>query len=318
MYPTLSNIKNEVESEVNAYIHSLTLLSSLREYFQGKGIECHIEPKIKKKVGDPSTPDLLLCSQNFIIVDHKFTDSSDQRTLSDKIEEMKKYDHLFLLQDRVTQTEVECKPEVVMLTSEKNVSSFKTFSSCPITWGYVLDDEITLKQSIGSVKDPKVLSLFNPTITCNLSGEIAKYKFIISHAPLPYTAVQVYSMLWNLIQPNQFFSREFEVKYDHILIIFNSYFPPWLRPEVRQMTVKRLDESLDFLQKVGWIRWYRNERTLSVDRTKGRLIPDLSAYLIDNYVKMEHARRVSEYEKSIKKQKVPPQGPNQRALTDFY
>ena len=191
-------------------------------------------------------------------------------------------------------------------------------ADCPITWGYVLEEDVTLKQSIGSIKDTKVLSLFTPTLSCHLSTDIAKYKFVMSHAPLPYTSVQVYSILWNLISPTQYFAREFEVKYDNILTIFNSYFPPWLRPEIRQMTVKRLDEALDFLQKVGWIRWYQQERTISVDRAKGRLIPDLSAYLIDHYVKIEHAKRVSSYEEKIKSQKIPEKSPGQSSLTDFF
>jgi hypothetical protein len=317
-YPTLASVKNEVESEVNAYIHSLTLLSSLREYFQSKGIECHIEPKIRKKNGDYNTPDLLLHSNNFLIVDHKYTESIDQRTLSNKINDMKKYDKLFLLPDDESQTEVETKPEVVMLAPAKSTPIFKTLSNCPITWGYVLEENIELRQSIGSVKDTKILSLFTPTISCPLSTEIAKYKFIISHPPTPYTAVHVYSFLWNLIQPTQFFAPEFEVKYDDVLTVFNSFFPPWLRPEIRQMSVKRLEEALDLLQKVGWIRWYKQEGLILVDRTKGRLIPDISSYLIDNFVKIEHARRVKKYEGKIKERKILEKGPGQTSIMDFF
>lgn len=316
-YPTLASVKNEIESEINAYIHSLTLLSSLREYFKSRGIDCHIEPKIKKKSGDPSAPDLLLHANNFLIVDHKYTQSTDQRTLSNKISEMKKYDAFFLLFDDGSQTEVETKPEVVMLTPEKNIPIFKTLSNCPITWGYVLEENIELRQSIGSVKDSRVLSLFTPTLSCPLSTEIAKYKFIISHPPTPYTAVQVYSFLWTLIQPTQLFAPEFEVKYDDILTVFNSFFPPWLRPEIRQMSVKRLEEAIDLLQKVGWIRWYKQENLILVDKTKGRLIPDISAYLIDNFVKIEHAKKVKKYEGKVKERKIPEKGVGQTSLMSF-
>lgn len=317
-YPTLASVKNEIESEINAYIHSLTLLSSLREYFKSRGIECHIEPKIKKKIGDPSTPDLLLHANNFLIVDHKYTQSIDQRTLSNKISEMKKYDTSFFLPSDASGTEVETKPEVVMLTPEKSIPILKTLSNCPVTWGYILEENIELRQSIGSVKDSKILSLFTPTLSCSLSAEIAKYKFIISHPPTPYTAVHVYSFLWNLIQPTQFFAPEFEVKYDDILTVFNSFFPPWLRPEIRQMSVTRLEEALDLLQKVGWIRWYRQENLILVDRTKGRLIPDISSYLIDNFVKIEHAKRVKKYEGKVKERRTHEKGVEQTSLMAFF
>ncbi len=303
-YPDLDSVKKEIESEVNAYIHAITTLSSLREHLESMNIKCYIEMKIEKRKGNYKTPDLLICSDNYIVVDHKYTESKNEKTLTNKLKEMKEYDHVFIFHDARSKKENEFKPEIVMLTPEEIVKYFKEQLNCPITWGYRLNEEITINQSIGSVRDSKIASLFTPMLVCPKAEEISKYKFIISHPPLPYTACQIYTVLWTLSPPTEFFTPEFEVKYDDILSVFNNLFPPWVHSEIRQLNVKRLSAALLFLQKIGWIRWFETERIIIVDRRKGRLIADLLAFLIDHRVKIEHEKRVKDYEKKLKELEV--------------
>ena len=147
-----------------------------------------------------------------------------------------------------------------MLTPEKSASLFNSLLNCPITLGI-----LNRRRNRNQTKHPlssrqQLLSFFNPTFIIPRSGELAKYRFILSHAPVPYTACNVYNTLWNLIPAAQLLAKEFQVKYSDILSIFNTFFPPWLRPEIKQMTVTRLDDALNFLQVVGWIRLDKTRR----------------------------------------------------------
>jgi len=314
-YPVLESVKKEVESEVNAYIDAITVLSSLQAYFQDLNIECYIEMKLRKKDGNHKTPDLLIRSANHIIVDHKYTESENETTLTGKLEEMREYDTVFIFNDSKLKSE-EFTPEVVMLTPERVVKHFKEFLNCPITWGYQLDREIVIRQTMGAVEDSTVSSLFNPDLLCPVAEELYKYKFFMSHPPLPYMATQIYNILFTLSPPAQFHNIEFEVKYNDILEGFNNIFPPWVGREVKQLTVKRLGGALNFLQRVGWIKWFETEKSIIVYRNKGRQSGDLLSYLIDKYVKMEHSKRVKKFEKKIKLEALKkPEA--QKKLMDF-
>lgn len=171
--------------EVNAYIDAIMVLGSLREHLRSAGIPSYIEKKIEKKQNGHKTPDLLICSNNYLFVDHKYTESANEKTLAGKVEEMKEYDATFVFDS------IQFKPEVVMLVPENIASSFKEILDCPITWGYTLEEDILISQNLGSVKDSRILLLFNPNMFFSKPKEVSKYKFIISHSPLPYTACQV-------------------------------------------------------------------------------------------------------------------------------
>ena len=316
-YPNIESVKNEVQSEINAYIHAITVLSSLQTYLKDMNIECYIEVRLWKKDGTHKTPDLLIHSANYIIVDHKYTESENEKTLTGKLEEMKAYNTTFMLKDIKSKLKSEFAPEVVMLTPQRVVKYFKGLLNCPITWGYELDSEIVIRQTNGAIKDSSVSSLFNPNLSFPVAEEISKYKFFISHPPLPYAACQIFNLLFTLIPPTQYFSSEFEVKYNDILEGFNNIFPPWVRREVKQLNVTRLGSSLNFLQKVGWIKWFETEKIIIVYKNKGRQVGDLLSYLVEKYVKMEHSKRVKQYERRLKKLEALKKPPTQRKLMDF-
>lgn len=315
-YPDLESVRRIIKSEVHAYIDAITVLSSLQDYLRNVGIDSHIEKRLMKKNGEPKKPDLLILSGNYIIVDHKYTESENEKTLISILEKMREYDSAFMFNNGKTSSK-EINPEVVMLTPERSVRHFRGLLDCPITWGYSLDSEIAIKQMIGAVKDSRVSSLFSPDLTCTVAEEISKYKFFISHPPLSYTSCEIYHALWTLSPSYQFFAPEFEVKYDDILDVFNTSFPPWICHEARQLNITRLNDALDFLQKIGWIKWFKAEKLVIVYRKKGRLIADLLSYLIDCHVKIEHEKAVIRFEKEIKKQEQLQKPVAQKKLADF-
>jgi hypothetical protein len=297
--PDSAEIKKGIEIEFNAYVHEIQVLGSLREYLETMKITSYIEKKIDKKDGNYKTPDLLICSENYLVVDHKYTESIDEKTLADKVNEMSEYRSAFLLHDSKSNKDIEFDPECVMLVPESAVKHFKNNLNCPVTWGYKLNDDVTIEQGIGSVQDTKILSLFNPSMWFPKAEEIAKYKFVISHAPLAYTSSQVYAILWTLMSsPSDYFATEFKVKYDTILDQFNHLFPQWVSPEVKQMNVTRLKDALIFLQELSWVRWLESDKEVIVYKQKGRHMGETISYLIEQQAKRLYRHRLREYERA--------------------
>jgi len=312
-YPERDSVKRGIKSEVMAYIDAIMVLGSLRGYLVDIGIECFIEKKIMKKEGGHKIPDLLIRSQNYLVVDHKYTESTNEKTLTDKVTEIREYDTTFV------HDLTEFKPEIVMLTPKNATELLKKILGCPITWGYTLNEEIVIDQSIESVKDSKILSLFKPVFFCPKSKEVSKYKFIISHSPLPYTSCIVYTILWTLNPPTDYFTSEFDVNYDIILDTFNHLFPPWLSPEVKQLNDTRLKEALALLQSIGWIKWLETEKMVIFFKKKGRLAADTLEYLIDRCADIEYAEKVQDYEreKRIEQLMKAEKETTQRLLVDY-
>lgn len=311
-YPDRGSIKIAVRTEVMAYIDAIMILGSLRGHLESIGVKSHIEKKIDKKEGGYKTPDLLICSDNYIIVDHKYTESTNETTLAGKIEEVKEYDTTFVNES------VEFEPEIVMITPAKIIEYLKRILDCPVTWGYTVNGEICINQSIGLIKDTQISSLFKPTLFCPKSRDICKYKFIISHSPLSYTACQVYTILWTLHPPAGYFAPEFDVDYKTILDQFNHLFPPWLSPEVKQLNVDRLRQALTFLQNINWIKWLELEDKVLVFKNKGRLAGDTLEYFINECTDMEFSRKKEEYELQTKQLKTAEMDKQQKLLGDFF
>lgn len=297
--PDAAQIKRCIEIEFNAYILEIQVLGSLREYLETLNIPSYIEKKINRADGSYKTPDLLIRSNNFLIVDHKYTESNDERTLADKVEEMSEYRSKFILHDNKKNLDIEFDPECVMLVPDGSVKYFKNNLNCPVTWGYKLNGNVTIEQGIGKVQDSKILALFNPSMWFETAEEIAKYKFVISHAPLSYTASQIYTILWTLMSsPNDYFTTEFKVKYDTILDQFNHLFPQWVSAEVKQMNVSRLEEALLFLQELGWVRWLKSDKEVIVYKQKGQHIGDIISYLIEQQAKKQYEHQLRAYQRA--------------------
>ena len=297
--PDSARIRRLIETEFNAYVHEIIVLGSLREYLETLNIKSYVEKKIDKKDGNYKTPDLLICSGNYLIVDHKYTESTDEETLADKVRDMNEYRSIFVLHDPKNKKDIEFDPECVMLVPENVVKYFKNNLDCPVTWGYKLNGDVTIEQGIGSVQDSKILSLFTPSLWFPKAEEIVKYKFVISHAPLAYTASQVYTILWTLMSsPSDYFATEFQVKYDTILDQFNHLFPPWVSSEVKQMNVTRVKEALIFLQELGWVRWFESDKAIIVHKQKGRLMGETISYLIEQQTKKVFEQQLREYERA--------------------
>ncbi len=314
--PDAAEIKRCIEIEFNAYILEIQVLGSLREYLASMKITSYIEKKINKKDGNYKTPDLLISSDNFLIVDHKYTESTDERTLADKVNEMSEYKSTFLLHNNKNNKDIEFDPECVMLVPESAVKYFRKNLNSPVTWGYKLNGDVTIEQGIGTVQDSKILALFNPSMWFQKAEEIAKYKFVISDAPLAYSASQVYTILWTLMSsPSDYFATEFKVKYDTILEQFNHLFPQWVSPEVKQMNVTRLREALIFLQELGWVRWLESDKEVIVFKQKGRNMGDIISYLIEQQAKKLYEHQLRVYERAIAAEEK--QKGKQMTLTGF-
>ena len=97
--PDLDDIKNQIESEFRAYCDAIEILSSLRDFFRNKSIPCHIEKSVEKKAGGDKQPDLIVCSDNYLFIDHKYTKTQCEKNLDEKINEVNGYDTVFIFED---------------------------------------------------------------------------------------------------------------------------------------------------------------------------------------------------------------------------
>lgn len=299
--PDRESIKKNIRTEINAYVDAIMILGSLKYYLEQSDIECSIERKIDKKEHGYKTPDMLIHSDNYIFVDHKYTESNDERNLSSRIRDIDEYKTTF----KINSTEFE--PEVVMLIPKPATDSFKTIQGCPTTWNYTLNGEITIEQCIGSIKDPQMLSLFRPLLIFPKGKELSKYKFLLSHVPVPYVACQVYTIICTLQSAKDWFAQEYSVDYDQILEQFNNIFPPWVSSEVKQLNPTRLQHSLMFLKIINWIKWIEHEKRVIVDKTKGKRIGDLLEYFIDEYADHEYMTKMAEYEQKLEESQMKKQ-----------
>lgn len=319
--PNIDAIKKQIEIEFRAYVNAISVLGTLRDYFQEHSFICYVEKRIEKKAGNYKTPDLLLRSNNFLFIDHKYTESGDDKNLDDKIEKMKEYNTIFVFKDPDTSVPVEFQPECVMLTPRDIIKYLKKKANCPVTWGYKLDGTVAIEQSIGKVKDLRVDSLFSPTLLAPISDEARKYKFILSHAPKSYTTVQVYAILWTMHSAKDFLKPTFQVKYSEILKYFNQSFSPWISPEAMQLNASRLKEALRFLHSLRWIKLLDSDsgKIIEVIRKRGRSMGDVIPYLINEQAKEEYAKQLKKYVKQSET-KVSKEKPEfkQERLTDYF
>lgn len=320
--PNMDAMKRQIEIEFRAYVNAISVLGALRDYFEEHSFTCYIEKKIDRKAGNYKTPDLLVRSDSFVIIDHKYTESDDDKNLNDKIEKMNEYNTIFVFKDQESSVPVEFQPECVMLTPREIIKYLRKKTNCPVTWGYKLDGTVAIEQSIGRVKDPRIGSLFSPTLLAPISDEARKYKFILSHAPKSCTTFQVFAILWNMHSAKDYLKPTFQVKYSEILKYFNQSFSPWISPEATQLNTTRLKEALRFLDGLHWINLLDSDsgKTIVVIRRKGRSMGNVIPYLINEQVKEEYAKELKKYVKQSEKTKAPKEKPEfkQERLTDYF
>ena len=321
--PNLDIIKNQVDTEFRAYVDAIEVLSALRDFLTSKSINCYIEKRVHKKSNNlPKEPDFIIQSGAYLFVDHKYTKSSDDKTLESKVQEIAEYNCSFIFEDQKTKLLIEINPECIMLTPKEVVKNFKKKTNCPITWGYKLDGGVYIEQSIGSVNNAQILSFFNPTLIIPLSAERRRYRFVLSHAPKPYTTWQIYSTIFIMYRTKDFDKSTFEVKYSEILADFNNLFPPWILKEAKQLNARRLEEALTFLKELGWLEIIdapnSPEKTIVVDRKKFSKTGDALSYFKSEYAKQLFDEQMKQYKASIGKKGLGTSKQEQVKMSQFF
>ena len=280
------NLKSEIRDSIDGYIFSLKIFGSLKIYLEKAfKLEVYIERDVHKTTGGTKRPDILIKTpEGFVVVDHKYILSSDERTMRSAINEVCEYNADFSLQGP------SFRPEIVMLcplSSAKRYKSLRIESSCVI-WGYELEKTITIGQVVGSVRNPSLKRIFSPGLVFPVDYEVMKFKFIREEPPLPYLTQVIYTILWSL--STEPFKEEFDVSYKIVLEQFNTLFPRWLDPNILQLTPGRLNNSLRFLRGIGWIGWRDGGDKITVFAKRGERMSDVLGFFIDEYARMMSKR----------------------------
>jgi len=282
----LERIRLETRNDIDGYVFSLKIYGSLKSRLEKESLRVYVERDLKSTSGGKKRPDLLVrAGTDFLIIDHKYITSQDKRTLESALAEIDEYDDDFLFDG------VSFRAQLAMLCRLPTAELYKRLGvqTKHVILGYIVEREITFRQLAGSIHSSAICKLYTPDLVFPVDENVWKYKFIRQEAPLPYTAQCVYAILFSLRA--EYFQEEFEVRYGVVLDQFNTLFPPWIRSDVKQLTPGRLNDVLRFLRRIGWIDWEEGSEQIVVDATKGKRMPDLLTFFIDQYAMFERRKR---------------------------
>lgn len=293
----IEELKIKIRDDIEAYVISLRILGTLKRHLEKKHLHAYVEIDINRVNGTPKRPDLLVNKNNhFLIMDNKYVRSDNPKTLESALDEVNEYDDNFELKG------VNFRPQVAMLCplDAAQLCEQLTHVTNPVI-GYVVEKEIALTKVTGSIIINEIEELCDPSSPILVEEEVKKYKFIRQEAPLPYTAHVVFSILNGFF--TDYFQTEFNVSYDIVLEQFNTLFPPWIKNDVIQLTPGRLNASLDFLKKIDWIDWIKEQNSIVVKTNKGGKILDIIKYFIERYASFK-IKELKRNEKKKMRQKI--------------
>lgn len=101
-----------------------------------------------------------------------------------------------------------------------------------------------------------------------------------------YTSGIVIPIL-NVFRDIQYLKKEsFFIKYNDLLTQAESFFPDWIK-DTKQITKGRINKSLKFLDKIGFLRWKHEGEEIEAFRSKGRRTGDITLYLAQKYIALK-------------------------------
>ena len=111
--------------------------------------------------------------------------------------------------------------------------------------------------------------------------ERVKYKFIRREPPIPYTT----HFIWAFINLSKdAFQKKVVVHYDGLIKRMNDFCPPWCA-QARQLSEGRLNKAVEFLKKLGWIKFDPETKEITADTSRGTKAGRLEEYLCDKFVR---------------------------------
>jgi hypothetical protein len=308
----LAEAIEELKRDVRLYADAIALYASIRLYFlNDHKITVYVEPTVKVgEKGDPKVPDLLVRTQTgWTVLEHKGSLPRDQDTIANKIEQLSEYNKKTSFEGSVFQ------PAVALLCPRrlaKDLMLQKDQLKLPTIISYSSPTEkiCTLIHENGTLVDSDLRNLFAKSNNLKMNVDVTErfiYKFIRREPPVPYTT----HFIWGFINVlKDVFQKKVTTHYDRLIEQINHVCPSWCA-EARQLSEGRLNKSIRFLRKLGWIKY--NSRTLEItaDTTRGTKVGRMEEYLCEKFTKYYGVSPPSKEEPEVR-------GPSQRPLEEFY
>jgi len=171
------------------------------------------------------------------------------------------------------------------------------------------DTEITFQKKV-EVNHQDLFHIIKLSPYPCMRKHFSKHKFIKAEPPVVYTAFEVNLMLRTFLDVKTVMQDQFTVKRDDVLSIMNTYYPPWINENLKQMSSKRLNNALEFLDKIDMIDWKREKGEIIVNRGRGKRSGDILKNLAIKWCKLQE----KEHKKRRKRKKVVGKETIQKSL----
>lgn len=281
----------DIKREITLYSKTILFFACFYKHLKSRGIRVEVEQKLKNKI-----PDFIIYKKNDIttIIEHKASLPYNKEHALKTIREVyNKYSNLSNINYDIA---ILCP-----VTVEKVLKEIKEDILDTIVLIFDLNQEegkISISKFVGNINDIKLNEAIDIDISCNRE-DFSRFKFIRKPPPNPiYTAYFLWNVVFNAFKEPEYYTEEsFEIKYENIVREANTFYPEWIKNK-SQVSKGEINKALDFLKKIGFIKWNREKEKITIFHKRGTRIGDIIEYFAKKYVKFK--------EKEVKKSKLKP------------
>lgn len=280
--------KEDILKDKELYWNSVLFFAAFSTYLDDKKIDHKIEHEVIGEDKNPKYPDFILFKNKQIngIIEHKSSFPVKQEFALKIIEETyNKYHKIFY-------NDAGYNPPIVILcpkTCEEVIRKIKKLIKKDILiCVFDLDKEdCKVFFSLSKQNYPNhIKELLSEEIPCRMD-DFSKFRFIKKEPHTVYTAWNLWCIVLNYFKnPYTIKKDSMKVSYNNLVEQASTLFPPWIENK-NQITRKRINGALIFLNKIGFINWKMGETEIEFFHNKGSKIGgDIFEYFAKKWVEI--------------------------------
>ena len=294
--PTPEDVVNECLN----YIETVIVFSFLHKKLVDSEIIHHIErdmilPPPKQK----GTPDITIYKESVTdIIEHKASLPNFEDFA------LKEINECFDKYQKVIFNDCECIPNVILLYPKKKQYMIEKIKE-DIPKGlqlcfFDLSDKEIFFQKDAKVNHQDLGHLLKLSPYPCMRHHFSKHKFIKAEPPVVYTAFEVTQILRTFLDVKTITQDQFLVNRADVLSHMNSFYPPWVSENLKQISSKRLNNALEFLDKIDMVDWEKNTGEITVYRGKGKRSGDIFKTYAEKWCKIKEKDEKKKIRNKIK------------------
>ena len=278
--------KDEILAEKEVYWNSVLFFAAFFTFCSKNGIPCFIEPKFKGNDGNPKYPDFAIFKKKVlkIILEHKGSLPKDLDKIYKIVSETKeKYEILEVNSHKISSRVVLLFPksceEIIDQIDNKKIDleiivfNLRDEENISFVWFFKKPIRDSLLDQIVSTKIP-----------CN-EDDFSKYKFIRKDPHPIYTAWILKNLIFPCFKtPYNYGKEKFRIQLKNIYEQAESFFPPWIGTDIKQITSRRINKALDFLKFVKFIDLDIQSKEVIFYNNRGTRTGDILEYFAKKWL----------------------------------